>query len=294
MMQRVFPRLKKEDKPVLAICYDFDKTLTPENMQAQGFIESIHCDEKEFWKESNELAFKNDMDLNLAYMYLMCNKALGQFYLTKATLADYGAKIKLYDGVKEWFSRINEYGKSRGVIVEHYILSSGLKEMIEGTEIAKEFKAIYASSFYFNDKGYAEWPAQAINYTNKTQFLFRIQKGCLNINDHNGVNEYIRPENIRVPFRDIVYIGDSETDVPCMKLVNTYGGYAIGVYDSKSSKDLVHKMMKNQRIKYYAEADYREGSKLEELIKMIINRTEVNEKMETLHNELLANSTEMP
>ena len=279
-----YERLKKEERPVLALCYDFDRTLSPEDMQAQGFIQSVGEDVKEFWKQSNELAEKNDMDMNLAYMLTMVKKAKGKFYVTKKALAEYGAKIKLYDGVEGWFGRINEYGESRGIIVEHYIISSGLKEMIEGTAIAGEFKKIYASAFMYDEYGVPEWPAQTINYTNKTQFLFRIEKGCLNINDHEGVNEYIPPENIRVPLRNIVYFGDSDTDIPCMKLVNSYGGHSIGVYDKASgNKEKVYRLIKNNRIRYFAPADYTEGSEIDCLVKAIINKTAAYEKLESKH-----------
>lgn len=211
--------------PVLAMCYDFDKTLTPpDDMQAQGFIQSVGYNEeqiKQFWQESNELAKKNDMDNNLAYMYKMIQEAVGHFYVTKEKLMEYGNQVELYEGVRTWFERIRDYGLEHGVRIEHYIISSGLKDMIEGTEMAKEggaFTKIYASAFMFDDKGVAVWPAQAINYTNKTQFLFRIQKGILDIND-TGVNDYIKPENQRVPFRNMIYIGgDSDTDIPCMSL----------------------------------------------------------------------------
>ena len=279
-----YERLKKEERPVLALCYDFDRTLSPDDMQAQGFIQSVGEDVKEFWKQSNELSEKNDMDMNLAYMLTMVKKAKGKFYVTKKALAEYGAKIKLYDGVEGWFGRINEYGESRGIIVEHYIISSGLKEMIEGTAIAGEFKKIYASAFMYDEYGVPEWPAQTINYTNKTQFLFRIEKGCLNINDHEGVNEYIPPENIRVPLRNIVYFGDSDTDIPCMKLVNSYGGHSIGVYDKASgNKEKVYRLIKNNRIRYFAPADYTEGSEIDCLVKAIINKTAAYEKLESKH-----------
>ena len=281
-----YERLKKEERPVLALCYDFDRTLSPDDMQAQGFIQSVGEDVKEFWKQSNELAEKNDMDMNLAYMLTMVKKAKGKFYVTKKALAEYGAKIKLYDGVEGWFGRINEYGESRGIIVEHYIISSGLKEMIEGTAIAGEFKKIYASAFMYDEYGVPEWPAQTINYTNKTQFLFRIEKGCLNINDHEGVNEYIPPENIRVPLRNIVYFGDSDTDIPCMKLVNSYGGHPIGVYDpARRQKEKVYRLMKNNRIRYFAPADYSEGGVLDGLLKAIIDKTAAYEKLEAKHVE---------
>lgn len=283
METKVFERRQKEDRPVLAICYDFDKTLSPDDMQAQGYIQSVGFDVEDFWKESNALAETNDMDQNLAYMFKMKEEAEGKVLFTKEKLAEYGAKVKLFPGVSGWFERIRQYGKAQGVTVEHYIISSGLKEMIEGTEVAKAgaFEKIYASSFYFNDKGVAAWPAQVVNYTNKTQFLFRIEKGVLDVNDP-GVNDYFAPEEIRVPFRNMVYIGDSDTDVPCMKLVNAYGGHSIGVYNAETmDKSKVYRMIRDARIRYYAPSDYSEGTELDRLVKAIIDRTAANEILES-------------
>lgn len=285
MSDKEYERKYKEDKPVVAICYDFDKTLSPDDMQAQGYIQSVGYDIPDFWKKSNSLASDNEMDQNLAYMYVMKQEAEGKVLFTKKTLAEYGANVELFPGVKEWFERIREYGKEKGVIVEHYIISSGLKEMIEGTSVAKAgtFEKIYASSFYYNDSGVAIWPAQVVNYTSKTQFLFRIEKGVLDINDP-AVNESFSPEEIRVPFRNMVYIGDSDTDIPCMKLVNSYGGHSIGVYNTETKdKTKVYKMMRDERIKYFAPADYKEGTELDFLVKSIIDRTAANEALETLH-----------
>ncbi|MCR5215014.1 MAG: haloacid dehalogenase-like hydrolase [Eubacterium sp.] len=271
--------------PVLAICYDFDKTLSPDDMQAQGYIQSVGYDVKEFWKKTNDLAKKNNMDSNLAYMYMMIREAEGNFVFNERLLNEYGSKVKLFPGVEEWFERVKKYGQEAGVKVEHYIISSGLKEMIEGTKVARNgaFERIYASSFFYNDRGVAVWPAQVINYTNKTQYLFRISKGVLDINDE-AVNDYFAPEDIRVPFRNMVYVGDSDTDIPCMKLVHAYGGHSIGVYDGdKGNTAKVEKMMKENRIKYIAPADYNEGSKLDALMKAIIDRTAANEKLERIH-----------
>lgn len=279
-------RKTKEDKPVLAICYDFDKTLSPDDMQAQGYIQEVYKgDVKAFWDESNAMAEKNEMDSNLAYMYKMVQEAHGRIVFTKQALEEYGAKVALYPGVEEWFEHIRKYGEEHGVIVEHYIISSGLKEMIEGTSVAKAgaFERIYASSFMFDERGVAVWPAQAINYTNKTQFLFRIEKGVLDVND-SGVNDYFLPEDIRVPFRNIVYIGDSATDIPCMKLVNGNGGHSIGVYDNNTlDKSKVYKMLHDNRIKYFAPADYTEDSEIDKLVKAIIIRTASNEVLENIH-----------
>lgn len=288
MSDRDYLRKHKEELPVIAICYDFDKTLTPNEMQAQGYIQSLGYGVEEFWNKSNGMAADNDMDENLSYMYMMVNKFKDHHKLDRKTLEAYGAEVQLFLGVEDWFKRIRDYGLERGVLVEHYIISSGIKEMIEGTEIAKkgEFEKIYASSFYFDDNGIARWPAQVVNYTNKTQFLFRIQKGTLDINDP-GINDYFPPDEIRVPFRNIIYIGDSDTDIPCMKLVNTYGGFSVGVYNPEHSKEKVYRMIKDNRIKYFAPADYRENKELDLIIKDIIERTVFNEKLESTHYSCL-------
>lgn len=275
----------KDKKPILAICYDFDKTLSPDDMQAQGYIQSINYEVEDFWKESNKLADDNDMDQNLAYMFMMINKARGKVVFSKETLKNDGAKVKLFPGVESWFDRINEYGEQNGVKIEHYIISSGLKEMIEGTTVADKFKRIYASSFYYDDCNVAIWPAQVVNYTNKTQFLFRIEKGVLDVNDQK-VNAYFEPDEYRVPFRNMVYIGDSDTDIPCMKLVNLHGGHSIGVYNPKTKdKTKVYKMLEENRIKYFVPADYTADSPLETLLKEIIDRTKTNEVLENFHYE---------
>ena len=258
-MSKKFIRKTKESKPVVAICYDFDKTLSPDDMQAQGYIQSVGDEVESFWKESNGLAEENDMDQNLAYMFTMIQKAHGKVIFNKKALMDYGAKVQLFPGVETWFKRIRDYVMERGVIVEHYIISSGDKD------------------------GVAQWPAQVINYTSKTQFLFRIEKGTLDVND-SGVNDYFKPEDIRIPFRNMVYIGDSDTDIPCMKLINSYSGHSIGVYNPKTKdKRKVYKMMEDKRIKYYTPADYTEGSELDKLVKTIIDTTASNEKLMAVH-----------
>ena len=285
-----YERRHKEKHPVVAICYDFDKTLSPDDMQAQGYIQSVGYNVKDFWDKSNVLARANDMDTNLAYMYTMMVEAQGNLLFTKKNLEEYGSKVKLFKGVDGWFDRIRDYGKTKGVIVEHYIISSGLKEMIEGTSIAKKgvFEKIYASSFYYNERNVAVWPAQVINYTSKTQFLFRIEKGTLDINDP-AVNDYFPPDQMRVPFRNIVYIGDSDTDIPCMKLVNSSGGHSIGVYNPDTNdKTKVLKMIRDNRIRHFAPADYTENGELDRLVKEIIDKTATYEVLESHYFENLA------
>lgn len=284
----------KEDRPIIAICYDFDKTLSPTDMQAQGYIQSVNYDISSFWRESNELADNNDMDQNLAWMYKMVQEATGNIIPKREKLEEYGAGVKLFPGVDTWFERINKYADRKSIIIEHYVISSGLKEMIEGTSIAKKgvFKKIYASAFYYNERGVAVWPAQTINFTGKTQYLFRISKGVLNVNDP-AVNTFFAPDEIRIPFRNIIYIGDSDTDIPCMKLVTTNGGHAIGVYDCDSQdKSKVQKMIHDNRISYYAEADYRKGKELEHIVKAIIDQTSTNEVIESIKVKCLRETFE--
>ena len=293
-------RKKKESMPVVAICYDFDKTLSPTDMQAQGFIQSVGYDVNKFWELSNGMAAANDMDQNLAYMYLMRSESAGRVLFTRETLMDYGSRVELFPGVYEWFEMIRVYGRTKGVIVEHYIISSGLKEMIDGTSIAQAgaFERVYASSFYYNEHGEAVWPAQVVNYTNKTQFLFRIEKGTLDINDP-AVNDAFSPSQVRVPFRNMIYIGDSDTDIPCMKLVTAYGGHSIGVYNSQTQdRTKVYKMLRDGRIRYFVPADYTEGQELDRLVRMIIDRIAANERLEdqfikcsaetTIHDESIS------
>lgn len=276
--------LQTKKETVIAICYDFDKTLSPQNMQECGFIQEVGFQNvADFWEKSNSFAAQNNMDQNLAYMFTMINEAEGKVLFTKDNLKKYGQQIELFPGVETWFKRINSYAEKNGIIIEHYIISSGLKEMIEGTSISHEFKEIFATSFYCNDKNIPVWPAQVVNYTNKTQFLFRISKNVLDINSPD-VNNYFLPDEIKIPFRNIVYIGDSDTDIPCMKLVNDKNGYSIGVYSQKDgNKKKVYQMMKDKRIGYFVAADYTEGKELENLIKTIIDKTKSNEQLMEIH-----------
>ena len=285
-----YARKHKESRPVLAVCYDFDKTLTPDDMQAQGYIQSVGYDVKRFWEETDVLAHRHKMDSNLAYMYKMVREAEGNLVLTRKALMEYGSRVRTFPGVREWFGNIRAYGNEHGVTVEHYIISSGLREMIEGTEMARngEFEEVYASSFLYNERGVAVWPAQVVNYTGKTQFLFRIEKGTLDVNDP-AVNDRFTADRIRVPFRNMVYIGDSDTDIPCMRLVNANGGHSVCVYDPETGKkDKVKKMLRDGRVRYYAPADYTEGSELDKLVRQIILRTAANEALEEKHNRCAA------
>lgn len=259
-------------KPIIALMYDFDKTLCSKDMQEYSFIPSIGMSASDFWSEADRIAHKSDMDKILAYMYLMIKQAKkNDVSISRESFNNLGKDVILYKGVKSWFKRINEYGKSLGVEIEHYIISSGLKEIIDGTSIAKEFKRIYACEFHYNASGNADWPQRAVNYTTKTQYLFRISKGVLDVMDDVKLNRNIEDDDRRIPYRNMIYIGDGLTDVPCMKLIKQYGGQSIAIYQ-KSQKSKTEVLLKDNRVNFICEADYSKDSELERIIKLIIEK----------------------
>ncbi len=271
--------------PVIAIMYDFDKTLCTKDMQEYTFIPSLDESAESFWKESNRVSKEERMDAILTYMYLMVRKSKDKHLpINRRVFEDAGKNVKLFAGVREWFDRINAYGESRGVTIEHYIISSGLKEIILGSGIGKHFREIYACEFHYDENGVADWPRVAVNYTNKTQFLFRINKGCLDMSDDNGVNEYVEEEKRPVPFRNMIYIGDGMTDVPCMKLVKLNGGSSIAVYQKNS--EVGSKLLKAGRVDYIAKADYTEGRELDMLVKRIIDKMSASSDLARIHENM--------
>ncbi|NTU53968.1 MAG: haloacid dehalogenase-like hydrolase [Chlorobiaceae bacterium] len=266
----------------MAIAYDFDGTLAPGNMQEYDFIPKLHMKSKGFWEDVSRYAREQNADQILAYMHQMLKKAeSAEVRVTKSDFRKYGEQIKLFPGVAEWFQRINEYAKEKGVKVEHFIVSSGIREMVEGTSIAKEFTAIYASGFMYDHHGVACWPALAINYTTKTQYLFRINKGSLEVYDNTVINRYVTPEERPVPFENMIFIGDGETDIPCMRLVKELGGHSISVYNSRISESKLgaEQLLNDKRVTLTAPADYREGKTIDFAVKAMIDKIEARSKI---------------
>jgi hypothetical protein len=266
----------------MAICYDFDGTLAPGYMQEYDFIPAIRVAPNVFWEESHSVAERNDADTILAYMYLMLKKARSaEISVTRESFRAFGSTIEFFPGVEEWFGRINAYALEKGVKVEHFIISSGLREMIEGTRIAKEFARIYASGFLYDENGVAVWPALAINYTTKTQFLFRINKGSPEVYDNTKINKFVPKAERPMPFANMVYIGDGETDIPCFRLVKEEGGCAIAVYRPRKSgsKSLTERLLIEGRANLIAPADYREGSRIDESVRAIVDRLEATSRI---------------
>jgi len=257
--------------PIVALMYDFDKTLSPKDMQEYGFIPELGMSPSEFWGEVNELTDREEMDNTLAYMYLMVEKCREKgIRITKDKFRKLGQGIAYFNGVETWFSRISKTARNMGVCVEHYIVSSGIKEIIEGTSIAHHFRKIYACEFMYDGDGMIKWPKFAVNYTAKTQFLFRINKGVLDIDSRSSelLNRYTPDSDRRIPFRNMVYIGDGLTDVPCMKLVKLNGGQSIVVYDK--NQEAARKLVADNRVNFCVPADYSQGSPLETAVTAIL------------------------
>lgn len=273
----------KYRKSQMAICYDFDGTLSPGCMQEYDFMRALGEDPKKFWCKSHILAKSQQADDIATYMQLMlaeCQKK--GIAPTRLAFRKFGKKIPLFLGVQNWFDRINNYAKNKGINLNHYIISSGLKEMIEGTPIAKKFKKIFASSFMYNKSGIAIWPAVVLNYTSKTQFIFRINKGCEDITDNKYINQYVPNQNRPIPFQNIIYIGDGATDIPCMKMVNQYGGHSIAVFNPKNNYPPQHtqNLVRDHRVNVVLPADYRSQKKLEKYVFAVIDKVTADTQLE--------------
>lgn len=272
-------------KPIIALIYDFDGTLSPGNMQEFGFIQAIHQTPEEFWRKSDGIARGQDASNILSYMKLMFDEARRSgIKLTRTDFHRYGAEIKLYEGVREWFRIVNAYGASKGVVIEHYINSSGLKEIIEGSPIASEFKHIFAGSFIYDENGEAEWPGIAVDYTAKTQFLFKIQKGIFSSRDAKRVNESVAEDKKRIPFSHMIYFGDGETDVPSMKVVGMFGGHSVAVFDPEiqSKRAAAQKLLRQGRASFITPAVYTRDSRTYRLVCAIIDKIRADEELNRL------------
>ena len=276
-----------KEQTLVAMIYDFDKTLCDKDMQEYSFIPNLGMDPKEFWSETNKFATKEKMDKILACMYMMLNKTKeNNRYITREYLNSLGEDINFFPGIQEWFERINAYGDKLGLQIEHYIISSGLKEIIEGSSIGKCFKEIYASEFLYDENGNAIWPKMGVNYTTKTQFLSRINKGVLDISDDENLNRKMLEENRRISTKNMIYLGDGFTDIPSMRITRENGGYAIAVYQ-KDDKTIAHDLFLDNRIDFYANANYQENSEIDKLIKSILNEILIRTELNNLHKKQL-------
>lgn len=262
----------KHERSVLALLYDFDKTLCTKDMQEYTFIPRVGMEPQDFWAEANRLADEKKMDRILSYMYLMLRKAhIANQPIRREHFVELGRDLEFFPGVEDWFTRINEIGEEVGMEIQHYIISSGLREIIEGSSIYSHFREVFACEFFYDVNGVACWPKNAVNYTTKTQFLFRINKGVLDISNDIDLNKYTPEEERPIPFRNMIYIGDGYSDVPCMKLVKVNGGHSIAVH-KEGQRESVEGLLKHNRVDFLAVADYTENSCLSRLVTDIIRK----------------------
>ena len=273
--------------PIIAFLYDFDKTLCTTDMEDYAFIPSLGYTPAEFWGRANAFGWENRMDGLLAYMYTMIQECAAQnIKLDRAFLNHCGESIQLFPGVREWFARINAFGESLGVQVEHYVISSGLREIIEGSGIAQEFREIYACEFYYNENGDACWPKLDVNFTNKTQFVYRINKGILDVSRDKELNDSMPDDSKRVPFTNMIYMGDGLSDVPYMKMMRAYGGQAIAVYQA-SNRQGVEKLLADGRVDFIFPADYREVMELDRTVRDILRKMTITDRLLEVNNRQL-------
>ena len=266
-------------KPIIAMLYDFDKTLCTTDMEDYAFIPALGMTPTEFWGIANRFGQENRMDGLLAYMYTMiqeCKKR--DIRLDREYLVRCGHNMELFPGVSDWFARINAFGAGLGAQVEHYVLSSGLKEIIEGSGIGHEFREIYACEFFYNEEGLASWPKLDVNFTNKTQFVYRINKGILDVAEDRKLNDSMPDDSKRVPFTNMIYVGDGLSDVPCMKMMQAYGGQAIAVYQ-ESNRTGVEDLLRKGRVDFIFPADYRAGTALEQTVQHIIQKMVIEDTL---------------
>lgn len=274
-------------QPIIGIMYDFDKTLSTTDMQNYDFIPNLGMTPAEFWGATTEFTESTGVERILSYMYMMIAKAKEKgIKLTREYLRECGKNIKFYPGVSTWFKRINDYGEAKGVKVEHYLVSSGTMEIVEGCSIYPCFTKAWGCEYYYDENGLPTWPKLAINYTQKTQFYFRISKGAVDVKNDNAVNEKT-PER-RIPYRNIIYMGDGMTDVACMTLVKHNDGTSIAVYPERDS-DKVRDLYTDGRCNFMCRADYSAGSDLEKVVKLIIDKVamenEISKREKSLANK---------
>lgn len=275
--------MARPKKIEICICYDFDGTLIRGNMQENSFIPNIGLSSEEFWQLAKNEAKSQNMDEVLAYMQLMIEKAsAAKIPCTRKSLRKHGQKLQYFPGVDEWFALINDYGREIGSKIQHFVISSGLEEMISGSQIANEFEHIFASGFIYDENDVPKFAARSVNFTTKTQYLYRINKGVLNSWDSEGVNKFMPDKERPNPFSRMIYIGDGLTDVPAMKTLNYQGGYSVVVCppkqskrirkDEKQKKEAAEKLVAQDRAKFVAEADYRKDGQLYQIVTALIRR----------------------
>ncbi len=260
--------------PTIALVYDFDGTLAPGNMQEFGLLQAIgYPNPSDFWNLCDQIAKTNDAGGIAVVMYAIQAEAQrAGIRCTRQMLHEFGKTVHFFAGVEEWFRAINAYAEQLGVQVKHYINSSGIKEMIEGCAIAHNFEQIYACTYLYDSNGDACWPSVVVDYTKKTQFLFKINKGIREVSDKVRINEFVPSDERPIPFERMIYFGDGETDVPCMRTVKANGGHSFAVYGNDKKRALAQQLLEEGRVNFACSADYTEHGEMMEIVKRILDK----------------------
>lgn len=267
----------------VALIYDFDGTLCTYDMQNYALIPELGMKPKNFWKKANQWSVDNCADQVTGSMYYFTKTAKEKgINLTKDNFRQCGHNVEYFEGVEDWFERINQYGKTLDLEIEHYIISAGYEEIIEGTQIYKHFTDVFGCSFAYDEEGHPVWPARVVNYSAKTQYLSKINKGLGKLEDR-AVNEFMPDEERPIPFRRMVYLGDGLTDIPSMKLTKERGGNAIAVYRPKSKeKAKAIRLLSDGRVNFALPADYRENKQIDLVVKTILDKISKERDLEIL------------
>lgn len=258
----------------IAMIYDFDGTLSPKAMQDYTLLPVFGIPREEFWQEVQAEVAATGAENMLVYMRLLLEKARERgIAVRRRDYRDLARKIRYFPGVEGWFDLINSYvrGNSRGIQVRHYLISAGMREIIDGTSIKKHFSRIYASAYHFNEQGVADFPKLVITDTTKTQYLFRINKGREHLSE--SINEHMSETERPIPFSHMIYIGDGMTDVPSMAVTRKNGGHAIAVYRGNNEEqfETCRQLLTAGRVDFIARADYRAGRELHRRTTLLLN-----------------------
>lgn len=223
---------------VIALVFDFDDTLAPDS--TSGFLADIGADPAAFWKDRVDPLLAQDWDPVPAYMYRMIELSRQGFLgpITRQRLAQWGARLPLHPGVDTLFARLRKvvHDIHPQVQVEFYLISSGIGDVVRNTPIAAEFTDIWASEFTYDEEGAIAFPRRVVSFTDKTRYLFHIQKGIVGAPSRGkpfDVNRKVPEDRLRVPFNQMIFVGDGYTDIPCFSLIKRAGGVAFGVWDPK-------------------------------------------------------------
>lgn len=272
----------KTNLPTVALVYDFDGTLASGNMQEYGLLQAIgYPYPSDFWHLCDQIAKTNDAGGIAVVMYAIQAEAQrAGIPCTRQMLRNFGNLVTFFPGVIEWFSNINAYASLIGLQVKHYINSSGIKEMIEGCGIAKEFEQIYACTYLYDSNGEACWPSVVVDYTKKTQFLFKINKGIKEVSDNVRINEFVPSDERPIPFERMIYFGDGETDIPCMRTVRSNGGHSFAVYGNEQKRALAQQLLDEGRVNFACAADYTAQGEMMQIVKRILDKIKADYTLE--------------